>query len=418
MTASNNPIKKLFHSTRRTIAAKWLGFQRVNQIALTGSQGKTNTTYVLSKILTSLGKGVRTDINLDTIYNVPITALRVRPWHKFVVWELGVDHPREMNKHLEIVSPKVAIITGISPVHTDKEHFGSFEALIREKRKLIEVLPKSGYAILNYDDLNVRKMATHTKAHVLFYGTVPNKCDVWADNVDITLTGVKATLHDGTASFPIETGLIGEHQIYTIMASYLVGKIFDLPKDKFIKKLKKIHPLKGRMSIEGGPLGTTLLNDSLRANPASVEFGLKTLESLKQKGKKFAILAEMGELQEPEKEHAKIGEIIAKLHMDYIITIGPLHKNTVEKAIEKGFSKDHIFWVENVVEAAKIIKPLLKNGDIIYLKGSLYRHVERVMSLIRGNTVNCLCNVTSDPNRKNCKDCRELRAKYPQPMKI
>jgi UDP-N-acetylmuramoyl-tripeptide--D-alanyl-D-alanine ligase len=323
-----------------------------------------------------------------------------------------------MNKHLEIAHPKIAIITGISPVHTDKEHFGSLDALIREKRKLIEVLPPSGYAILNYDDPQVRKMASSTKAHVLFYGTNPDKCDVWAENVLLSLKGVKATFHDGTSTFTVETGLIGKHQIYTLMAAYLVAKVLEVPKDKFLKKVKKMHPLRGRMSVEPGPLGTTILNDSLRANPSSVEFGLKTLDSLSSKGKKIALLAEMGELEEPEKEHAKIGTLIATLNVDYIVTIGPLHKNTVEKAIEKGFKKDHIFWVENVVEAAKVIKPLIKTGDIIYLKGSLYRHVERAMLLIKGLPVNCLCNITSDPMRKNCKDCRELRAKYPQPIKI
>ncbi|HLL60819.1 MAG TPA: Mur ligase family protein, partial [Candidatus Nitrosocosmicus sp.] len=139
-------IKPLFHRTRRLLAKRYLRLMSARQIAVTGSMGKTNTTYVLSKMLPALGKVEKTDINLDTIYNVPITALKVRPWHKFVIFELGVDHIGEMDKHLEIARPQVSVITGISPVHTDEEHFGSLQKLIEEKRKMIQTLAPSGFA--------------------------------------------------------------------------------------------------------------------------------------------------------------------------------------------------------------------------------------------------------------------------------
>ena len=108
------------------------------QIAVTGSQGKTNTARMIGETLKTIGKTVVTDIDLDTVYNVPITALKIAPWTDFAVFELGIDHQKEMNLHLQIVKPKIAIVTGISSVHTDKEHLGSLENLIFEKRKLLE----------------------------------------------------------------------------------------------------------------------------------------------------------------------------------------------------------------------------------------------------------------------------------------
>ena len=187
-------IKKLYHQTRRFLAKNWLQFCHPTQIAITGSQGKTNTSQTLAKVLFKIASTVVTDINLDTTFNVPITALKVTPWIKYAVFELGVDHIGEMEKHLEIVKPKIGVITGISPVHTDREHFDSLENLIKEKRKLIENLPdekSGGVAILNYDDENVRAMAPFTKAKVIFYGSDKKNCHYFFDK-----NSVKVTLND------------------------------------------------------------------------------------------------------------------------------------------------------------------------------------------------------------------------------
>ncbi|MEO0087738.1 MAG: Mur ligase family protein, partial [candidate division WOR-3 bacterium] len=106
-------FKKIYHKTKRFLANKWLSLWHPLQIAVTGSYGKTSVSQFLAKILNQEAPTVNTDINLDTNFNVPITALKVKPSTKYLVWELGVDHINEMNKHLEIANPKIGIITGI-----------------------------------------------------------------------------------------------------------------------------------------------------------------------------------------------------------------------------------------------------------------------------------------------------------------
>ncbi len=352
------------------------------QIAVTGSQGKTNTTRTIYEILKQIGPTVVTDINLDTIYNVPITALKVRPSTKFAIFELGIDHSGEMDKHLEVVKPQIAVVTGISPVHTDKEHLGSLENLIKEKRKLIEALPKNGYAVLNYDDENVRQMAPYTKAKILWYGTDKKHCDAWADQIRVSLEGTEFSLN-GTK---IQTRLIGKHHIYTIMAAYSVFTLIssnhpNLP--NFSDLIQGIKPLSGRMNVEAGPLETTVLNDSLRANPSSTASGLQTLSEIEYKnGRKIAVLAEMGELADPEREHRKIGRLIGRLKIDFLISIGPYQKYTVEEAVKSGMAKQNVFWVKDVNSAADILKKLICPGDLIYLKGSLYKGLWRIIDII------------------------------------
>lgn len=392
-------IKKVFHNTRRFIARNWLSQQKALQIAITGSQGKTNTTKILTAILESLGKTVVTDLNLDTTFNVPITALKVRPDTEFVMWELGIDYRGEMDRHLEIAKPKIGIITGISPVHTDAEHMGSLENLISEKRKLIEALPANGFAILNYDDINVREMAPFTKANVLWYGTDPEHCNIWTEKngnaikTHITVEGTEAYFHDKDQSFTAKTPLIGLPHIYNLMAGYLVMKTI-MKKENIQEEFKAIaqtlQPLRGRMNLEDGPLGIKVLNDSLRANPASTDFGLKTLAQIEYtKGRKIAVIGEMGELEKPEDEHAKTGELIAQLPLDFVLCIGPLRKFTIETAIEKGFPQEKIMYASDVFEAAKQLKSILKKNDLMYLKGSLLRNYKRILQLLNNEEVCC-----------------------------
>ncbi|PIV62176.1 hypothetical protein COS12_03285 [Candidatus Roizmanbacteria bacterium CG01_land_8_20_14_3_00_33_9] len=439
MLYSPHFLKQLFHNTRRTVAKHWLNMIPATQIALTGSFGKTTTTNIIYKLLCEiypLNKISVTDINLDTTFNVPITALKIKPWTKVALFELGVDHVGEMSKHLEIVHPQIAIITGITPVHTDKEHFGSLENLIKEKRKLLEALPENGYAILNYDDEIVRSMAKHTKAKILWYGSDPKKCDLWTTNVKITLSGTSFNLHSKpniffpslTPNFPstslkasylLTTKLIGLHHTHTIMASVLtmiaLSKITQqsISFDSLIKVIKTIAPLQGRMNLEKGPMGTIVLNDSLRANPASTASGLKTLSGFNiGNHRKFAVLAEMGELQKPQIEHEKIGELIAKLKIDYLVSIGPWQKYTANLAIKNNMQKDKVFWVKDVQTAAQILRPLIKPGDLIYLKGSLLRHVNRILLLLDGKEVGCravLC-----PFYHPCEKCQYLKKGFNQ----
>ncbi|MBM3205423.1 hypothetical protein FJZ41_01045, partial [Candidatus Shapirobacteria bacterium] len=130
-------FKKIYHRSRRLLAKLWLKFNfQVTVIGVTGSYGKTNTVRAISEVLSEKFPTLQTDLNLDTNYNLPITLLKIGPQHQKVVLEYGVDHPGDMDFHLSLVRPKIAVLTGINPTHTDEEHLGSLSSLIKEKKKL------------------------------------------------------------------------------------------------------------------------------------------------------------------------------------------------------------------------------------------------------------------------------------------
>ncbi len=408
-------FKKIYHQLHRWLAKLWLSFcPQITIIGITGSYSKTNTAKAITQVLSTKYQTLQTDLNLDTNFNLPITLLKIRPNHQKLILEYGVDHKGEMTSHLALVKPQIAVLTGINPTHSEPELLGSLAGIMAEKSKLIESLAAKDKAFLNWDDEYVRQMAKKTKAKIIKYGLGlkdKNEYDFYAENIQVSFSGTKFTLvhknYSGIEKIDIETGLIGRHFIQSCLVAAAISLNEGLSWTEIKKGLAGLKPLSGRLSIEKGPLGSILLNDSLRANPASTLAGLQTLVDLPNKKRRIAVLGEMGELgQSTTEEHRKIGQKVAELKIDYLIGIGPLQKITTEQALKSGLKKSQVFWVADIVGAAQILKDLLKKDDLFYLKGSRLRHMERILMILNGEIVGC--KVNSCHFYYHCQSCPYL----------
>ena len=405
-------LKSIFHQARRTAADAWLNVlhSNVRQIAITGSYGKTSTTSAVFAVLSRHAPTLMTDLNLDTIYNVPITALNLRGRHRLAVFELGIDRPGEMDFHLQIVHPEISVITGISPVHSDEEHLGSLDAIIQQKGRIIEVLKPEHVAILNHTNDHVRAMASRTKARVLFYGT-DEGCDYRIKDLQLTLSGTRFLLQTPEGNVQVNTPLLGRHNAVNLAAAAAVAQQVGVPVETIREVFSELKPLNGRFNVEPGPNGLILLNDSLRANPASTKAGLEFLGELSAQTRKIAVLGEMGELGEHAvDEHRAVGTAAAKSAPDLLITVGNLTQHTAAAAKANGLPANHVFAVSNVHQAAQVLKDYGRPGNVVYLKGSLMRHMERIPMILEGQQVGC--NVISCKFYHQCPACEFLESGY------
>ncbi|MCH7541632.1 hypothetical protein IH981_02550, partial [Patescibacteria group bacterium] len=212
-----------------------------------------------------------------------------------MVLEYGIDKPGEMDYHLFVAKPKIAVITGIAPVHSDSHHLGSLDNIIKEKSKLAAAVPKSGWVIINWDDHLARQIADVAVGKVIFYGRNRYHCQFWASHIKTSFKGTNFKLHFSGSSHLVRLPLIGRHHVYTALAAAVIGTISGLKWREVSAGISKIVPLDGRGNIDPGPKESVILNDSRRANPATTVAGLQTLTDLIAK-RKIAVLGEMLEL--------------------------------------------------------------------------------------------------------------------------
>lgn len=381
-----NILKQIFHYIRRVVAKIWIIFHRkVEIVGVTGSYGKTNTAEAIATVLSEDFSVLQTDTNLDTRYNIPITVLKLSKEQKLVL-EYGVDRPHEMDYHLFVAKPMMAIITGITPVHADKSHLGSLENIIREKSKLASAVPKNGWVVINWDDQLARQIAEKAKGKVIFFGRNRYHCEFWASHVKTGFKGTTFKFHFRNSSHNVHVPLIGKHHIYTAMAAAIVGVLSGMKWREIKTGLTKLKVLEGRGSIGPGPKDTIILNDSRRANPASAVAGLQTLADLPAK-RKIAVIGEMGELGKYEEEgHRNVGKKAAQTKPDFLICVGSATKYIADEA-RRGMKKNQVILVRDVFEAAGVLSGILKKGDLWYLKGSLLKHLERIPLILDGREV-------------------------------
>ncbi|HEY7535414.1 MAG TPA: Mur ligase family protein, partial [Thermodesulfobacteriota bacterium] len=108
---------------------------RTTFIAITGSIGKTTTKECIAAIFSAHFPTEKTHGNQNDSYGVPRTILRVRPWHRFAIVEIGIDRPGRMYRLARLVSPDIAIVLTIARTHTTA--FTTLEDTAAEKAQIL-----------------------------------------------------------------------------------------------------------------------------------------------------------------------------------------------------------------------------------------------------------------------------------------
>ncbi len=381
-----SPVKKPLHLAR-FFAAKSLAnfFPRSMFIGVTGSLGKTTTTVCITHVLQqkyrTLSSTASTIVNLDPIFNIPITVLKIRPKVQRVVLEMGIEYPGEMDFYVSLVAPGTAVVTAVAYAHS--QHLGSNEVIFEEKSKLVKQLPENGTAILNWDDDLVRKMADLTQAKVLFYGTDPKNCHVWASNVKISNYKTHFEINYGVERVEVEMHLLGRHQIYPALAAAAVGISNGLSLVAIKKGLEQVLPTEHRLSLLQGLNDTVVIDDTYNnASPLGIEAALDLLNDLPAK-RRVLIYGEMKELgQYSKKMHQRVAQRIYKNKVDYIL-LGPGDTQYIEDELKSlGFPMDNVEGqLSNPQMVARILR-ITRSGDVILVKGSRSGRLDEVVKRI------------------------------------
>ncbi len=373
-----NPFKKRAQMIKVGLAkqmAKMIDSKKV--VAVVGSVGKTTTIKALEAILPEAETIV--SIN-DPLINIPSTLLQVKNKHKFVILEMGMEYPGELDYYLNLIKPKAVLLTRIGYEHT--ETLGGIEDITRELTRLFEQLPQDGLAILNYDDLSSRKLAEKINSEIVFYGTDSKNCHVWAGNIKINGFMTCFELNWGVERVEIRSELLGQHQVYSMLgaAAYGVSKGLSLISIK--RGLEKILPLSSKMQAFTGHNGSVIVDDTDDATPFAVEQAIETLNLVTAR-RRVVVLGQMPGLGRlSEQLHREIARTIYKEKID-LVFLGSGDAQYIEDELRKlGFLEERM--QSNMTNSALVsnLLKILAKGDVVLIKGSKSLRFDEVVQRV------------------------------------
>lgn len=378
------PFKKPFHLVRIYLANAYAKFYpRSLFVGVTGSVGKTTTVSACKLVLSQKYPVLSTKPNLDPIFNIPITLLKTRPKFKKVILEMGVEYPGEMDFYLSLIAPKTVIVTSV--VYQHSEFLGDLKDIASEKGKLVEAIPADGLAILNYDDINVRKLSEKCKGEVIFFGKDPKNCQVWASNINIENLETSFELNCGVERVKIDYPLLGEHQIYSALAGTALGLTEGLNLIQIKSALEKMSPEEHRLSALPGFGGSIILDDTYNGSPASFEAALDVLQRVSAR-RRIAVFGEMRELGHFSKEmHQALARRIYQDRIDLVFLGGGETNIVAEELKDLGFLSEKI---ESNLQNPQIVSKLLKvlsKGDVCLIKGARGVKLDEVVKKVIKN---------------------------------
>lgn len=375
-------------------------------IAITGSVGKTSTKEAIKTLLKSKFYIRSNPKNFNNEIGVPLTILGIKTLKKNILWwitiflkaifkliytnypkilvlEIAADKPNDIKYLINIIKPRIGVVTAIGDIPVHVEFYSGPEEVAREKRKLIEMLPPIGWAILNYDDEIVLEMKNKTRAKVLTYGfdeRAQIKCINYENQIKNGVPkgiNFKVEYKGNIVPFKLNN-VFGKQQIYAALAAIAVGLIFNFNLVEISEALTNYKTPPGRMHLIEGIKETYIIDDSYNASPLSMLAALETLAILPGK-RKIAVLGDMLELGKYSLEaHKTIGERASKIS-NYIFCIGERAKFICSEAENLGFEKKNLFTFDTSDQAGKKLQEIIKKGDLILVKGSRAMEMEKIV---------------------------------------
>ena len=371
-------------------------------IAVTGSVGKTGTKDAIYAVVSSRFETRKNQKSMNSEIGLPLTilglenawsspsgwwrniwqgaivafAVSLNPFPKWLVLEIGADHPKDIEKVSRWLHPDIVVLTRMADVPVHIEFFKNTDAVLREKMFLARALKPDGTLVANADDSYFMGAVKDLDVKKVFYGiSSPAEIKIietrilYDNDFPMRPRGQYSVIDIKSRREKIELkGVIGSHIIYSVVAACAVASILNIT-NNLSDIFKQFDMPRGRMRLLEGKSRSVIIDDTYNSSPVACAEALKTLANLPVSGKKIAVLGDMKELGiHAEKAHRDIGKSAGEI-LHTLITVGKLAKHIANGAREAGMSLDHILSFETSEQTVKVITDILHTGDVILVSG-------------------------------------------------
>src|SRR5580692_3132404 len=354
-------------------------------IAVTGSVGKTSTKEALRRVLGAQGEAHASLASFNNHWGVPLSLARCPASARFAIFEIGMNHPGEIEPLVKMVRPQVAIVTTVEPVHL--EFFTGIEAIADAKAEIFAGVEAGYAAVLNRDNSQFARLRANAEkrgiSRIVSFGA-DEKADARLLDVSLhaTCSAVYANIlgHDVT----YKVGMPGRHMAMNSLAVLAAASLAGADLALAALSLSQIVPAAGRgvrrvLAMPGGEV--TLIDESYNANPASMAAALSVLGQtpVGPHGRRIAVLGDMLELGATGAElHGRLNEAIKTNHVDLVYCCGPLMLNlwdALSTGKRGGYADSAASLQTQVVSAVRA-------GDAVMIKGSFGSKMKTIVTAL------------------------------------
>ncbi|MDP3296513.1 MAG: UDP-N-acetylmuramoyl-L-alanyl-D-glutamate--2,6-diaminopimelate ligase [Thermodesulfovibrionia bacterium] len=388
--------------------------KKLSLIGITGTNGKTTTSYITKNILEVWGKKVGL---LGTVQY--IVANKILPASHTTPESLDLQgYLREMVdnnieygvievsshalalKRVKGCSFRVAVFTNFSQDHLD--FHGTMDDYFAAKAMLFDYLGKDDYAVLNWDDSMVRSLAEKLNCHCITCGlergamlramnitdnrqqttdyrqqTADNRLQTTDNRRQWELSFMIQTPED---RFAVSSALIGRNNVYNILMSAGVAYALGVSREAIIEGIRTVKPVEGRLEkIDAGQ------NFLCIVDYAHTEDALKKLieeARLITSGKIITVFGCGGDRDRTKRP--KMGAVASDLS-DFVVITSDNSRieepSEIIKDIIKGIKKDNYMIEPDRAKAIEKAISIAKTGDILLIAGKGHENYQEIKGI-------------------------------------
>lgn len=356
-------------------------------IGVTGTNGKTTTSFIIHKmlheagykvgLLTTVAYGVGNDIHPQiahmTTVSAPLLQRRLAEFKaqgvEYVVLET-TSHALAQHR-VWGVPFEIAVLTNITHEHLD--YHGTFERYVAAKRQLFEIAARHGmrYGIVNADDPQANTFLSAVPSSMA-YGIKTG--ELTANDIELTSEGSRYTAKVGGDEYAIYCHLPGEFNVYNSLAAVAVGRKLGLSVEQVEKGVAALEGVEGRMTVidEGQPFSVVI---DYAHTPDSFEKLFTTVKPL-VKGKLIVLFGSAG--RRDEAKRAEQGSLAGKFADEVVLAEeddrdmdGQEILEQIAQAAEKAGKtrEENLFLVHDRAEAIRFAMKRAGNDDMVLLLG-------------------------------------------------
>jgi len=234
-------------------------------VGVTGTNGKTTTTYLLASIFDAAGlpcgrlgtvtvrTGPKPTDEVEAAHTTPEAAEVQRLMREMVTRGCRAC-AMEVSSHALVLHRvasmrfAAAIFTNLTRDHLD--FHGDMASYFEAKCRLFDLLPPGAPAIINIDDPRGAELATRVSRPVTF--GISKQADVRPENVQLSLDGLAFNVTTPTGTLAVRSSLVGWPNVYNTLGVVATAISLGIPHEAIERGLANLEGVPGRFQVVSG----------------------------------------------------------------------------------------------------------------------------------------------------------------------